>query len=85
METWIDTLLALAALGVASLAVRALNDLRRQIEAMKHSVEDIGNALDRQHTETRSTLRAIGVSVDNTAGSLGRIEGAMQEQVRRRV
>jgi hypothetical protein len=82
---WIDTLLGLAAVAVAGLAVKALTDLRHQIESMKRSVEDIGAALEKQHTETRNTLRAIAVSVDNTAGSLGRIEGAMQDQVRRRV
>jgi Tfp pilus assembly protein PilV len=77
MAGWIEILFAVLVLGVGLLAVKALNDLRRQIESMKQAVEAIGSALEQQHDVTRRTLTAIGTSVDNTAGSLGRIERAM--------
>jgi Tfp pilus assembly protein PilV len=77
MAVWVEVIFALLVLGVGLLAVKALNDLRRQIEAMKQAVESIGNALDQQHDATRRTLTSIGTAVDNTASSLGRIERAM--------
>jgi Tfp pilus assembly protein PilV len=77
MTGWVEAIFALLVLGVGLLAVKALNDLRRQIESMKQAVESIGAALDQQHDATRRTLQAIGTSVDNTANSLGRIERAM--------
>jgi hypothetical protein len=77
MAVWVEVIFALLLLGVGLLAVKALNDLRRQIESMKQAVESIGSALDQQHDVTRRTLTSIGTSVDNTASSLGRIERAM--------
>jgi hypothetical protein len=85
MGTWIEVLFGTALLAMAWLGVRALSDLREQIEAMKRAVEDIGSALERQHTETRNTLQAIAASVDNTAGSLRRIESAMPAPMRQRL
>ena len=85
MEIWILVLLAVAVLVMGWQGVKALNDLRNQIVGMKNAVEGIGNALEQQHTETRRTLSAIAQSVDNTAGSLGRIESAMPPPPVRRV
>ena len=85
MEIWIQVLFAVLVLILGWQGVKALNDLRGQIGAMKNAVEGIGSALEQQHTETRRTLSAIAQSVDNTAGSLGRIESAMPPPPVRRV
>ena len=83
MDLVIEIVLALALFIVGTLGVKALNDLRRQIEGMKRAVESIGSALEQQHTVTQRTLKAIGTSVDNTAGSLVRIETAMSQNRQR--
>ena len=85
MEIWIEVLFALAVLIMGWQGVKALNELRSQIAAMKQAVEGIGHALEQQHTDTRRTLSSIAQSVDNTAGSLGRIESAMPAPPVRRV
>ena len=85
MEIWMMGLFALAVLVLGWQGVKALNDLRSQIAGMKNAVEGIGKSLEQQHTDTRRTLSAIAQSVDNTAGSLGRIESAMPPPPVRRV
>jgi hypothetical protein len=83
MGTWIESLLVLAGLVVAYLALRTLSDLRGQIEAMRRAVENINRMLEAQNTDTKATLQAINKSVDNTAGYLSRMETAMQAWMRK--
>lgn len=80
---WVGIVFGIAVLAVLGLAVRALRDLLAQIEAMKRSVDDIGNALERQNAESRRTLQAIEAAVGTTATYLSKIEGAMPGSRRR--
>jgi hypothetical protein len=83
MGTWIEILLGLGVLVVAWLGMRTLSDLRGQLEAMRHAVENINRMVEAQNAENKATLQAINKSVDNTAGYLSRMETAMQAWLRK--